>query len=322
MQFKIEQINEAGGIRGRKVELVIYDNTGDTQKCGAILQLMIDDGIQFIVGPVLSQMAEITTRTVAGKDVLLVTPTMSTDYLTGKDDNIIRTSANTTQQGHLLAQYAHKKNIKTIAVIYDLSNKKYTEFLYKAFKKKAEEYGMSVPLVLTIDKTQTPEMPELAQKMAQTNPDGVLTCLSAVDAANLAQNLKKIGLSPQLLGVSWSQTDDLLLHGGRAVEDMVLISTRQYGVENTLLEKFRKQFKERFKKEPSFVNVKGYDGMTLLQYGLEHAPELTPSQVRKTLLEAKDVQGAEKDLSLDQYGDSLSGYFLVKVTNGQFINEE
>lgn len=322
VQFKVDQVNAAGGVKGRQIELIVHDNAGNREQCETIITSMIDQGIEFIVGPLLSQMAEPAVKAIEGKNVLLVSPTMSTDYLTGKDDNILRTSATTTMQGNILAQHSLKSNIKSVSVIYDLSNQKYTELLYKAYAKKAADSGISIPQVLTIDKTNHPKMLPLAKQIAEAGTDGVLMCLSAVDAANLAQQLRKIGSTAKFYGVSWSQTDDLLQHGGRAIEGMVLISTRQYGVKNAALEKFKDDYIARYNENPSFVSAKGYDSMGLLIYGLENAAEMSPPAVKSTIISSEGFQGAEKWVKVDQFGDVLSGYHLVVVRDGKYTNEQ
>lgn len=319
--LKVDEVNQAGGIDGRPIELLVHDNQGDTERCKHILEGMIEDGVHFIVGPLLSQMAEATVEAVKGRNVLVVTPTMSTDYLTGRDDNIVRTASTTARQGVQLANHAKSRGIKRVSAVYDLSNQKYTELLYMAFSEKAKSMGIMTPQVLTIDRTKHPKMLPLAERIAAAGTDAVLTCLSAVDAANLAQQLRKIGSEQALLGVSWSQTDDLLLHGGRAVEDMVLIATRNYGVETTELQTFRKAYSKRYKETPSFVAAKGYDGMTMLVLGLQNAGELTPDAVKRAIL-ANGFHGTEGWRELDEFGDVLTGYYLVTVKDGQYVNAD
>lgn len=320
-QIKVDDINQSGGVNGRPIALIIEDNQGDRERCEAILEGMINDGIKFIIGPMFSQMAETTVKTVTGRDVLIVTPTMSTDYLTGRDDNIVRTCSTTARQGVLLAEHAKSRGFKRISTVYDLSNQKYTELLYMAFSAKAKSLGIMTPQILTIDRTKHPKMLPLAERIAAAKTDAVLTCLSAVDAANLAQQLRKIGSKQALLGVSWSQTDDLLLHGGRAIEGMVLISTREYGAENAELKALHKAYSDRYKKTPSFVASKGYDAVTMLVLGLRKADSLTPDAVKQAMLD-NGFQGTEGWRELDEFGDALTGYHLVTVRDGQYVNAD
>lgn len=321
VQLRLDQINRAGGINGRPLLLVVKDNKGDQAECSRILDEMIDDNIKIIIGPMFSQMAEVAAKVTKDKDVLLLSPTMSTDYLTGKDDNILRTSATTNQQGHFLAEKALEDGMRSIAVVYDLNNRKYTEFLYKSFRETLEPHGVTFPVVLTIQKSDSTPMLPLARKIYNANPDGVLMCLAALDAANLSQQLRKIGGSMQFYGVSWSQTTDLIQHGGRAVENMVLVATRKYGVVSPELARFNADYIARYKIKPSFAAIRGYDAFSLLATGLEKAKNLTPSMVKHAILSLYEFYGISSRMELDEYGDVKSGYFLVRVSGGIFVDE-
>lgn len=321
VQLRLDQINRAGGINGRLLQLEVRDNKGDQTECSQILNTLIDDGIKIIIGPMFSQMAEVAAESVEGKDVLLLSPTMSTDYLTGKDDNILRTSATTNQQGQFLAEKAWEDGMRSIAVVYDLNNRKYTEFLYKSFRSTLEPRGVTFPTVLTIHKSDSTPMLPLARKIHNANPDGVLMCLAALDAANLSQQLRKIGCTMQFYGVSWSQTTDLIQHGGRAVEDMVLVATRKYGIVSPELARFNADYIARYKTNPSFAAIRGYDAFSLIARGIQDAQKTTPSLVKKTILNLDEFYGLSSRMELDEYGDVRSGYFLVRVSGGVFVDE-
>lgn len=321
VQLCADQINRNGGINGRLIQLEVHDNKGDPAECARVINAMIDDGIRIIVGPLLSQMAEVTMESVQGKDVLLLTPTMSTDYLAGKDDNIIRTSPTTNQQGKFLADKVLQDEIRSLAVVYDLSNRQYTEYLYQSLRKTLEPQGVTFPVVLTVQKTGSPQMFPLAQKIQEANPDGVVMCLAGVDAANLSQQLRKVGYDSQLYGVSWSQTDDLIQHGGRAVEGMVLVSTRQYGIISPELARFNAHHLARYKSQPSFAAIRGFDAFALLAKAIGEASEPTPAKIKESILALGEYDGLVNRMKLDEFGDIQSGYYLVRVSGGSFADE-
>jgi len=318
-QLKVDMANEAGGINGRPLELVIRDNTGEPEKCRVILEEMMAEGICFIVGPLFSQMAETVLQAVEGKDVLVMTPTMSSDYLSGRDDNLLRTCSTTTKQAVSIAERAEAMGLRKTVVVYDLSNRKYTELLYKVYREDAGKRGISVPLALTIDKTAHPEMLSLARRLMAVEPDSVLMCLSALDAANLSQQIRKLGGGMQLFGVSWTQTGDLIVQGGRAVEGMHLVAIRSYDAPGPELVNFNELYEQRYKQAPSFVSDRTYDALAFLTEGMRKSDPDNPAQVKRTLLEMPDFKGLSGMIRLDEFGDSLSGYKLVVVKDGQYI---
>ncbi len=322
IQLYVEQVNEAGGIKGRSIELVIRDNAGDPEICRKELDSMIADELKFIIGPVFSQMAEVTLEAIEGKDVLVLTGTMSTNLLAGRDDNLLRVCSTLSHQASLLAKSVVGRSIKSMAVVYDLSNRKYTEQIYELFKSDVEKHGVDVPLALTIEKTKHPEMLVLARKIVDADVGGVLMCLSAVDAANLAQQIRKLGSNIPFFGVSWSQSNDLFQHGGRAVEGMFLVSTQFYGQPSSAMLAYREQYFSRYKQTPSFASDLLWDGVGLMLMGMDRAEELTPEDVKKAMLSIEDFQGLSQPVRLDKFGDVLDGYYLVKVLDGKYVTAD
>lgn len=319
IQLLVDEVNAEGGIKGRQIELDIRDTKGDPERCLIILNAMTAENVHFFLGPFLSQMAESTVKSMEGKDALVVTPTMSTDYLSDRDDNIVRTSSTTSQQARHLAEYMADKGFKQVAVIYDLSNKKYTELLYKSFAEDAQELNMTVTTTMTIPKTRHPEMLPIARQLIASGADSVLMCLAAIDAANLSQQLRKLGSDMHLVGVSWAQTDDLILHGGRAVEGMALVATRNYSAPTEAFISFNQQYKDRYKTTPSFAGGRAYDGMGLLIEGMRLADEITPTKVKKAILTLGTYQGLSSPIHINEYGDSPGAYTMVIVQNGKYV---
>ena len=319
VQLMVDRINASGGIHGRKLELDIRDNRGEVDECGRILESMMADGIRFIVGPLLSKMAEVTAGAIEGRDVLVMSPTMATVWLSGKDDNLVRTIPTTARQASIIADAAAGKGMRSMAVVYDIGNRGFSEVLYEQFRKDAARLGIAVPLAVTLDNDNRKEMLSLARTLVETGADGIFLCMSAIDAANLSQQISKLGAVPQLFGANWTQTQDLIQLGGRTVEGMVLVSSQSYGEPTTASVDFRRLFGERYKEQPSFAAGRGYEAMGLLAEAMKRADEPTPAGVKAALLAISDYQGLEGPLGLDEFGDSKADYFLIKVKNGKFV---
>ena len=145
-------------------------------------------------------------------------------------------------------------------------------------------------------------------------------CLSAIDAANLAQQLKKAGSKSQLLGISWSQTNDLLEHGGRAVEGMVLISVYRNDNKSEQLVAFEKAYKDRYHDEPSFPSMLGYDAINVLIEGLQNSDAKTPENIKKAILTQGEFDGVAYPIRINKFGDSIGNFKLVKVKDNLFTS--
>lgn len=280
---------------------------------------MIDGGVRFVVGPLISQMAEVTIEATAGRDVLLMSPSMSTDLLAGRDDNIFRFASSTVVQSRLLADFGLGRGQRKLGVVYDLSNGKYTEPLYRQFEERLQSMGLAVRLAEPIRGDGSVDMLALAEKIHGTDLDGLVLCLSSLDAANLAQQLRKLGSKLQLYGVSWTQTNDLIQHGGKAVEGMCLISIFRNPDKSPALLEFESLFEERYRKPPSFIGVLAWDTVTVLFEAMARAEALSPASVKSSLLSIGTFRGLDSTIAFDAYGDVNGQYAMTRVAGGAYV---
>jgi branched-chain amino acid transport system substrate-binding protein len=319
VQLYIDEVNKAGGINGRKIKIIIKDNEGDTETSELILSEFISDGIQFIIGPLFSQMAETTIKTSKDKNIFIMSPSMSTPILSGIDDNIFRIVYSTNVQSKLLSNYFIAKEHKRIGVVYDLRNKQYTEVLYTEFKKQMENKNIPINLLERINDSKTSNFSEIAKKIHTADIDYLLLILSATDAASIAQQLKKIESKTNLYGVSWTQTNDLIKYGGKAVEGMHLVSILRNKEKTKAHVDFDQKFIQKYSTDPSFICVLAYDAIDVLIKGMKNADSLTPDAVKKSILAIKTFQGLDSSIVFDEFGDVAGQCSLVIIKNGSFI---
>lgn len=316
--MKIDNVNRQGGINGRKIELDIYDNKGDTTQCSEQFLKILSEKIEFVIGPIFSQMAEATLDSIHGENILVLSPTMSTSYLSGKDDNFLRIAPSTEGQAVKISEYVIAKGYNKIGVIYDLSNEKYTIPLSSKFKELIEENGIEVVLEVAKGKNDTRDLHAVALALHAAEPDCILMCLSALDGANLAQQLRKIGSNASFLGISWTQTNDLLEHGGRAVENMVLISMPEKAKRSKENQDFDKQYREKFNASPSFAAFLGFDAVSTLVLGMRQASAITPERVKESILGLGEIEGIAERITMNSFGDVEGHYDLVRVQDNEF----
>jgi branched-chain amino acid transport system substrate-binding protein len=320
VQLYIDEVNAQGGINGKKVEIIVQDNKGDAAICETILNDFINDGIQFIIGPLFSQMAEAAMNSTKDKNVFLISPTMSTGLLSGLNDNIFRMAYSTNSQAQLLSDYFIAKDHQKAGVVYDLSNKKYTEPLYLEFSRRLQDNKIPIKFLETIKGDEITDFFNLAQKIQKADIDSLLLCLSATDAASLAQQLKKVDSKANLYGVSWTQSNDLIQYGGKAVEGMCLISIFKHKEKTKAHADFDRKFKEKYTKDPSFASIRAYDAAHVLITAMKNNEVSAPDVIKKSILKTKTFQGLDSSIVFDEFGDVAGQYSLVVIQDSSFTS--
>lgn len=131
----VELRNQAGGVAGRKVKLLIKDDEQQPEVAERAVRELIDRGVVAIVGPMTSAMAIAVVPIADEAKVLLMSPTASTDALAGLDDYFFRVNASTLDNASRIARYHLDQHAtRRLAVAYDLRNQSYTESWLEGFR--------------------------------------------------------------------------------------------------------------------------------------------------------------------------------------------
>ena len=103
-QLAVEEINRNGGVRGRKVELLVMDDKNNAETACVVDQKLAKQGVNIIIGHMVSSVAVDTVKNANENKILLISPTIATDELSHIDDNFIRVIASNKVQGYSLAK--------------------------------------------------------------------------------------------------------------------------------------------------------------------------------------------------------------------------
>ncbi len=324
VQLAVEEINGAGGIGGRRLNLIIKDNRHDPQQARQAVQSLIDAGVVAIIGHMTSAMSLSTYDPINRQAILMISPTTSTDQLSGKDDYFLRVATASSLEARAQAGYAvNKLGLQRFAVIYDLANPGFTVNFHDHFKAELETLGGKLVCSRRFRSGSGVAFLEIAKSVLATEPQGILLISGALDTAMFCQQIRKIDSSVFLFGSGWAQTRSLIQQGGRAVHGLILQAIHHDGTREPAFLKFKQAYKKRFGRKPDFPAAFGYEAAQLLFYGIEQAADPTDSgAIREAILEKGRFQGLQGAFRLDRWGDAHRRYYVLKAgTDGFELSE-
>lgn len=148
-ELAVKEINEAGGIAGKQIELSYQDSQGESESAVNAYGKLMDWGMEVSLGCVLSGENASVVAAARDDDVLLITPSGSADKCIDGNDKAFRVCFYNSYQGAAAAQYIKDNNmVDTVGILYQSDND-YSVGLYNAFVAKCGELG------ITITETQT-----------------------------------------------------------------------------------------------------------------------------------------------------------------------
>lgn len=314
----VEQVNLAGGINGRKIELIIKDDQQDETAGLMAVGELIAAKIPVIVGPMTSSMAMVMVPVVNQGGTLLVSPTASTRQLGNLDDNFVRVYPQCMDMATALANYVVKEqNLKQFAIIYDLGNRAFTEDWKDCFASHYKSLGGEILTEVSFVSGGEHSFSQIVAQALTSNPAGLLILANSLDTAMFSQQVMKMGIDLSLFASEWSMTRDLLQSGGRSVEEIKLFHTyNEYSKKPEYLE-FKKAFGERFGREPSFPAIHAYDAMQLVIAGLRKGAQ-DGEQIKNAILNLDAYNALQGSIKLNRYGDIKRDLFLTVVQEGEF----
>ena len=204
-QLYIDQVNAAGGINGKQIETIVYDNKGDSTEAITAFTRMVDDGITALIGDVLSG----NTIAVVGEanpiNMPMITASATAVGVTYNADtdtvysNVFRSCFIDPFQGEKMAQYAAEKLSAKTAAVLTMTGDDYSVGLADAFKAKCAEVGITVVADEGYSKGDVDFKAQLTNILASA-PDVIFCPNYYQDDGMIVTQARELGLTSTFLG--------------------------------------------------------------------------------------------------------------------------
>lgn len=311
----VEEINREGGVRGRPIELLVRDDRQDLSTARRHDKALIDAGAVAVIGHMTSAMSLGVVDLFDRARIPLVSPTTSTDRLTGLHDHFLRLIPSTRGMALPSAHYAAKAlGVKRVTMVIDLGNHAYSQSWFEAFREAFLARGGEAVRKVTFTSGADASFPQLARVIGEGDGEALIIVANALDTARLCQSLRNQAWNKPIGATQWSLTSDLIRHGGRAVEGLFFFNVFNESSRAPAYLAFKEAFEHRFKRAPGFAAVKGYDAARLIFLALERNPE--PLNLRQAILKLGTFAGLQGALTIDRFGDVESDFFAAAVQDG------
>jgi branched-chain amino acid transport system substrate-binding protein len=282
---------------------------------------LLKQKIELIIGPMTSSIAMAIVPQVNASSVILLSPTVTTTDLVGLDDNFLRVMSTTTEYGSKSARYQFQKlGIRTVAVLYDIGNRSYSESWLNEFRRAFEELGGKILLTRSFQSGDETLFRPLAEELLAVKADSVLIISNAVDSAMTCQQLRKLAPRQQIALSEWASTERFTELAGGTAEGVVVAQFMDRNDPSARYQEFLRAYRERFQQEPGFAGLAGYDAALV---ALEaYAGRKQGETLKHYIIAKKSFQGAQQLLNIDRFGDADRGTFVTIVRDKQYITVE
>lgn len=319
VQLAVEMRNQSGGIDGRKIRLLTKDDQQQQDKARSAFQELVAEGALAIVGPMTSDMGLAIASLADKAKILVMSPTVTTEALAGRDDYFFRVSSTTRFHATRNARFQLAAGgLHHISAAYDLGNRSFSENWLENFSEAFASGGGEIIHRQGFESNADTDFQRLAQDLLAPRPDGVLIVANSMDSALLCQQLRKLESQTPITLADWGATERLLELGGKAVEGVTVVQTFDRQNTSPAFQAFRRAYLERFKREPGFAGVYAFEAANVVLDALaSHDKERT---LKETVLGIGTFTGLQSQIQFDAFGDVQRPNVSISVVrDGKFV---
>ena len=315
----VEELNAAGGLLGRKVELVIEDDAASAKGAVSAAQKLVDiDGVQAIIGSLFSSSIIAFRPVTDPKKIPVVAPMASHPNVYSENSFVFSTSPTTKESMEYLAEYwVKERKLTKLATFNGLTdagvmNQKY---IAEAWKKLGGE--------VVAQESFTPggvDFRTALTKIKAGEPQVVWMAASFEDGVKIVRQMAEIGLKTLLTSDDQTKNQIFLDGVGDYAEGMVITEPARVIAASAKVKQdaYKKAFSAKYGMEPNVVGVFTYDCCQALFAAIKRAGTLEGDAVRKQLA-VTDFEGVSGQVKFLNDGRAMAGTSLMMIKDRKYV---
>ena len=316
-QLWAEQLNAAGGLLGRKVEFLVYDDTSEPEMARNLYEKLItEDKVDVILGPYSSPVT-IPASTVTEKYgyPMIVSGASATDIWTRGYKYVfgVYTMAPFYLDGAL--DIGAKNGHKTVAFMNE--NSAFAKDTMAGAERKAKELGLQIVFQEEYGRDVRDLTPVLS-KIRALNPDLLLAGSYGEDATLIVRQLKDLNWMPKILALTVGPAlPDFGQNLGPDAEYIFGATQWEASIRGPGVGEFVSSYKAKYGYEPGYHAAGGFGAAQLLQQAIQKVGAVDNQRIRDALatMETTTVYGGYK---VDETGSQTAKpSFLIQIRNGE-----
>ncbi|HBD09973.1 MAG TPA: hypothetical protein DCZ69_17115, partial [Syntrophobacteraceae bacterium] len=306
--FAAEEINRLGGVLGRRIELLEYDNESTVLGSRRAAEQAVHDGVTAVVGASWSSHSSAMAPILQAARIPMVTPVSTSPGVTVVGDFIFRVCFADSLQGRLLAEFALKDLKARSAAILTNVNSEYSIGLGGFFRDRFQVDGK---VVLELDYLQSAtDFSGVLEKVRAVEPDVVFVPSYARDAAYIIRQARQMGIHAVFVGGDgWS--DIMHEYVGAAVEGSYFSQHWHPDIPGENGREFAERYMATHRTLSLDLAPLTCDVVTLIADAIHRAGSVNPEDIRVALSRTKNFHGITGQIEFDENGDPHSRQLVI-----------
>jgi branched-chain amino acid transport system substrate-binding protein len=323
VEIGVKEVNGAGGIKGKKVDLIIYDDRLKAEEAVAIANKLIEkDKVAGVVSGSYSGPTRVTAPIFqkAGMPMVAgyaVHPDVTWDPKAKKpNDFIFRNGFLGEIEGAAAAEFA-VKNLKAKKISLIFMDNDFGRAISAGFAAHAEKLGASI---LTKQMYKFPgekDFRPFLTRIKEGNPDLIFAAGYYNEAAAIVRQSKELGVKGTIMGEEGFDSPKFLEIAGPTAEGVIIATNLDRDDPRPLVQNFLKSYRQAYGHDADMVGASSYDAFKILVAAIEKAGT-NAKAIQKALLETKDYNGLTGKITRFVQGEVIKPVQIQVVKEGKF----
>jgi len=320
VDLAVEKVNQAGGLLGKKIELVVYDDRADAKEAVALAQKLLQQ--DKIVGLVAGSYS-MPTRAIAplfqDEEIPLVAAYAIHPDVTKAGNFNYRNGFLGAVEGRAAA-YAAVKLLKGKRIALLTSDNDFGRTLAEGFNEYIAKFAKGKAEVVS---TQTYPMSEkdfkpYLSKIKEVNPDVIFASGYYFQTGPVLKQARELGIKARIIGEEGADSPKTLEIAGDAANGFVIVTNLNRDDKRQFVQEFLKSYENRFKIQPDMVGASAYDAFMIICDGIKRAGSTDGKAMRDAIAATKDYNGLTGVIRGFKNGEVVKEVQVQQVKDGRF----
>ena len=316
VQMAVEEINAAGGVLGKKIDLTVEDNMTKQGETTTIARKLISqDHVVAIIGEVASSKTLEAAPIAQAAKIPLIATAATNPKVTQTGDYVFRVCFTDDFQAVVIARFVLEKlKQKKIAFMTDVKQD-YSVGLTNIAKDYLGKNGGNIVKEQSYSSGDKDFRAQLTD-IKSANPDVIIITGYYPEASLIAKQARQFGIKATLVGGDGWDGSSLIPVGGKAIEGAYFSNHFSTEDKSPLVQDFVKKYKQKYNAVPDAFAALGYDATKLLADAIKRAGSTDPDKIRAAIQDTKDFPGVSGKITIGQDRNAVKSAVIVTIKDG------
>lgn len=323
-KLAIKEINDNGGINGKKIKYEVIDNRSENSEAvAAMTKLITEHKAVAVIAPATSGNTTAIVELANKNKVPVVTGSGTAESVTvaengSVNDYAFRTCFIDPFQGIVAANFATDElKVKNVAIYLD-SSSDYAKGLAASFKEQVEKNGGTV-VVEENYVAKDVDFKATLTRIKGANPDFVFIPGYYEEVGLIVKQARELGLDVPLMGADgWDSPTLVDLAGAEALNNTFITNHYSSGDPDKKIQDFVKAFEDEYGEAPNAFHALGYDTVYFIADAIERAgDDVTGEAIQKALAATKDLSLVTGTFTVDEKHNPVKSASVLEYVDGE-----